>query len=95
MLYLQLPAAAHGAVARVRGCRRCWSSVGVAAGLLVALFARIGVEIGARSKQRSARRALQKSIARVTDKLVIEPVNAEVTRYETVRRDLAEVLGPA
>ncbi|WP_026926253.1 GTPase [Granulicoccus phenolivorans] len=94
MLYLQLPPLPT-VQWRGFGVQTLLVVGGVAAGLLVALFARIGVEIGARSKQRSARRALQKSIARVTDKLVIEPVNAEVTRYETVRRDLAEVLGPA
>lgn len=65
---------------------------GVIGGLLVALLSRIGVEVGARSKERSARKALQKSIGRVTEELVIEPVNAEVTRYESVRRHLAEVL---
>ncbi|OYO20923.1 ABC transporter [Enemella dayhoffiae] len=87
MLYLQLPP-----LPEVR-----WWGIpaptvllvgGVGLGLLVAALARIGVEVGARRKQRRARAALLASISGVTRRLVIDPVNEELDRYEGVRSGL-------
>lgn len=57
---------------------------GVLAGLLLALVARVGVEVGARRVQRRARNALLASIASVTRTTVVEPINAELDRYDLV-----------
>lgn len=65
---------------------------GVLAGLIVAGLARLGVEVGARSKQRRARSALLAAIDQVTRGDVVAPVDAEVDRYNEVRRQLARVL---
>lgn len=61
---------------------------GIGGGLLVALLARIGVIVGARRKQRRARSALMRAVGEVTGGLVIDPVNAELDRYEAVREAL-------
>ena len=66
---------------------------GVLAGLLVALFSRIGVEVGARRAERRARGALVAAIAGVTRERVVEPVNEELDRYDFVRTQLARALG--
>ncbi len=92
MLYLQLPP-----LPEIR-----WWGVpaptvllvgGVLAGLLVALFSRIGVEVGARRAERRARGALVAAIAGVTRERVVEPVNEELDRYDFVRTQLARALG--
>ena len=64
---------------------------GVLAGLLVAGLARI--EVGARRRSRNAARALRRSIGKVTDELVLEPVEAERERYEKARVALERVHG--
>lgn len=66
---------------------------GVLGGLLLALFARIGVEVGARAAERRARAALLASIAVVTRDQVVEPVNAELDRYDFVAGQLRRALG--
>lgn len=66
---------------------------GVLAGLLVALFSRIGVEVGARRAERRARAALMSAIAGVTRERVVEPVNEELDRYDFVRTQLARAQG--
>jgi len=66
---------------------------GVLAGLLVAGLARIGVEVGARRRERNAARALRRSIARITSELVIEPVEAELQSYEKARVALERAHG--
>jgi GTP-binding protein EngB required for normal cell division len=58
---------------------------GVLAGLITAGLARIGVEVGARRRERAAARALRQSIADVSDELVIAPVQAELDRYARFR----------
>ncbi|GAB3624021.1 50S ribosome-binding GTPase [Mariniluteicoccus endophyticus] len=65
---------------------------GALAGVLLAILARVGVEVGARTKQREARQALIDSIAGVTEERILRPVNAEVDRYELVRENLARAL---
>ena len=66
---------------------------GVLAGLLVAGLARIGIEVGARRRSRNAARALRRSIGKVTEELVLEPVEAERERYEKARVALERVHG--
>jgi GTP-binding protein EngB required for normal cell division len=66
---------------------------GVLAGLLVAGLARIGIEVGARRRSRNAARALRRSIGKVTEELVLEPVEAERERYEKARVALERVRG--
>jgi hypothetical protein len=66
---------------------------GVLGGLLLALFSRIGVEVGARAAERRVRAALLASIAAVTRDRVVEPVNAELDRYDFVAGQLRRALG--
>ncbi len=66
---------------------------GVLAGLLVAGLARIGVDVGARRRSRNAGRALRRSIAKVTQELVVAPVEAERDRYEKARVALERARG--
>ena len=61
---------------------------GVLAGLLTAGLARIGVEVGARRRERTAGKALRRSIAGVTRELVVAPVQVELDRYERARAAL-------
>ena len=61
---------------------------GVLAGLITAGLARIGVEVGARRRERAARKALRRSIAAVTADLVVVPVQVELARYEKARAAL-------
>jgi GTP-binding protein EngB required for normal cell division len=65
---------------------------GVLAGLLLAGLARIFVEVGARRRTAKARQSLRAAIARVTGELVIEPVKAEQSRYESARLALERVM---
>jgi len=66
---------------------------GVLAGLLLAGLARIGVEVGARRRTAKARQSLRAAIAKVTGELVIDPVKAEQTRYESARLALERARG--
>ena len=66
---------------------------GVLAGLVLAGLARIGVEVGARRRALNASRALRRSIARVTNELVVAPVEAERERYERARVALERAHG--
>ena len=66
---------------------------GVAAGLLVAGLSRIGVEIGARRRVGAARRSLLRAIDGVTGTQVIEPVRAELERYDQARQALTQARG--
>ncbi len=59
--------------------------VGVVGGLLVAGLSRIGVELGARLKARTARGILMERIARVVGTDVLEPVQAELDRLSKAR----------
>lgn len=54
---------------------------GVAAGLLLGVIGRGGVELSARGKARQATSALTRSIAKVVDESVVAPVEAELDRY--------------
>ncbi|MDQ3616948.1 MAG: 50S ribosome-binding GTPase [Actinomycetota bacterium] len=62
---------------------------GVVVGILLALLSRLLAGIGARSRARSADRRLRAAIGEVTDRLVIEPVEAEVAAYRVTRDALA------
>jgi GTP-binding protein EngB required for normal cell division len=63
---------------------------GAAAGLALALLARIVNGIGARRRARAADRALRARLDRVAEELVIAPVEAELARRDGLRRALAE-----
>jgi GTP-binding protein EngB required for normal cell division len=65
---------------------------GIAVGLLLALVCRIVVSLSARTKARSAQRRLHSAIGEVTERLVIEPVEAEVEAYRATRSGLAAAL---
>jgi putative protein kinase ArgK-like GTPase of G3E family len=54
---------------------------GVLAGLLLAGFSRIGIEVGARRRAYQAGRTLRADIAKVTAALVVDPVAAELQGY--------------
>lgn len=61
---------------------------GVAAGILLALLSRVGVEVGARSHAARADRELTRAIGQVTATYVIGPVDAELARRERAREAL-------
>jgi GTP-binding protein EngB required for normal cell division len=63
---------------------------GVLAGLIVAGLSRIGVEVGARRRVRAARRALLRGVEQVTNAYVLEPVRAELERYDAAQAALLE-----
>ncbi len=58
---------------------------GALVGILLAGVARIGVEVGARRRTARARQLLRGSIGKVTQELVVAPVQAEQDRYERAR----------
>jgi GTP-binding protein EngB required for normal cell division len=65
---------------------------GVLLGLLLALLCRFLVSATARSRARAADRRLRSAIASVAEELVVTPVRAELTAYDTVRDGLARAL---
>ena len=67
---------------------------GVAVGLLLALVSRLLVRWSARSKARSADRRLRSEISEVADRLVLEPIDAELEAYRTTRDGLAVAARP-
>ncbi|MGJ3509967.1 GTPase [Enemella sp. A6] len=58
---------------------------GVLAGLLLALFSRVGVVVGAKRAAHRARRALYLSIADVANDLVLMPIETELDRHRDAR----------
>jgi GTP-binding protein EngB required for normal cell division len=65
---------------------------GVVVGLLLALVCRWLVSATARSRARAADRRLRAAISAVADDLVVGPVRAELTAYDTVSEALARAL---
>jgi hypothetical protein len=65
---------------------------GVVLGLLLALLCRFLVSATARRRARTADRTLRAAISTVADELVVTPVRAELTAYDTVRDGLARAL---
>ena len=66
---------------------------GVLAGLVLAGLSRVGVEVGARRRAARARTSLRSAIARVSDDLVLAPVNEERRRYGDARKALLRAQG--
>jgi GTP-binding protein EngB required for normal cell division len=66
---------------------------GVALGIGVALASRVFTGMAARARAASADRRLRSAIGEVTDRLVIEPIEAEVDAYRRTRTGLAAALG--
>ncbi len=62
---------------------------GVAVGVALALLSRVFVSVSARSKARTADRRLRSAIEEVTERLVVEPIEAEVAAYRATRDGLA------
>jgi hypothetical protein len=65
---------------------------GVALGILLGLVCKAVVSLSARSRARSADRRLRAAIGEVTEKLVVEPVEAEVEAYRATRAGLSTAL---
>jgi hypothetical protein len=62
---------------------------GVVVGVGLALLSRVFVSISARAKARTAERRLRSAIEEVTERLVVEPIEAEVAAYRATRDGLA------
>ena len=62
---------------------------GVVVGVVLALLSRVFVSVAARRRARTAERRLRSAIEDVTERLVIEPIEAEVEAYRTTRDGLA------
>ncbi|GAA2183306.1 50S ribosome-binding GTPase [Brooklawnia cerclae] len=92
LAYLQLPTIPRVAVGRLP-LPTVLLLGGVAAGVLVGLVARVGVELGARSRAARAERVLTRSVARVADELVVGPVNLELKRFTTARDEVTKAIG--
>ncbi len=58
---------------------------GALAGILVALIARLFAEVGGRRRGRQARRTLRRAVTEVADRLVRQPVGAELDALRTCR----------
>ncbi|MGZ4437495.1 MAG: GTPase [Nocardioidaceae bacterium] len=91
MGYLQLPRPATPAVLGVP-LPTLLLLGGVLVGLVLAVVCRVLVRWSARGKARSADRRLRAAIEGVTERLVIQPMEAEVEAYRTARHALATVL---
>ncbi|MEO5708575.1 MAG: GTPase, partial [Nocardioidaceae bacterium] len=65
---------------------------GIALGILLGLVCKAVVGLSARSKARSADRRLRAAIGEVTEKLVVQPVEAEVEAYRATRAGLVAAL---
>ena len=65
---------------------------GIVAGLLLALLCRVLVGLTARRRARAADRRLRQAISEVSQELVVEPVEAELAAYSTVRTGLDAAL---
>lgn len=65
---------------------------GLIVGLLLGLIGRAGVELSARHRAEQAESRLTKAIGEVAQARVIDPVNAELSRYSKARRLLDSVL---
>lgn len=89
--YLQLPTLPSVAVGRLP-LPTVMLLGGAAAGVLLGLASRIGVEIGARAKASRAERVLVRSVTEVADRLVIAPVNEELARFNEGREQAARAM---
>jgi GTP-binding protein EngB required for normal cell division len=65
---------------------------GVLAGVLLALLSRMVVGLSARARARAAQRRLRAAIGEVTDRLVVQPVEAELEAYRATRTGLSAAL---
>lgn len=91
LAYLQLPTLPHVGVGRLPLPTVILLGGGLA-GILIGLLARIGVEVGARAKAARAERALVRSVTDVADRLVIGPVNEELSRFNQGREHAARAM---
>ena len=61
-------------------------------GVLLALVCRVLVSMTARRRARSADKRLRNAISAVSEELVVQPVQAELAAYSTMRDGLAIAL---
>ena len=66
---------------------------GVLLGIVLGILCKVVVRLSARGKARSADRRLRSAIGDVTERLVIEPVEAEVEAYRATRSGLDAAVG--
>ncbi len=66
---------------------------GAALGIVLALLSRVLVGIGARARARAAEKRLRQAIAEVTEKMVVQPIDAELEAYTKTRDGLTRALG--
>jgi hypothetical protein len=67
--------------------------VGVVGGIALAVVGRFVNGLVARGKARSAERRLRSAIGKVTDELVVAPIEEELRAYADVRKALATAAG--
>ena len=65
---------------------------GAVLGVLLGLVCKLAVRVSARGRARSADRRLRSAIREVTERLVVEPVEAEVEAYKATRSGIAAAL---
>jgi hypothetical protein len=65
---------------------------GVAAGILLALVSRVLVAISARSRARAAEKRLRNAIGQVTERMILQPIDAELDAYRKAREGLQRAL---
>ena len=65
---------------------------GIGLGVLLALVCRVLVSLTARRRARAADKRLRDGISEVSDELVVQPVQAEIAAYSTMRDGLAVAL---
>jgi len=65
---------------------------GVVGGIVLAWLCRVLAGLSARAKARSADRRLRAAIGKVTERLVIEPIESEIDAYRSTRGGLAVAL---
>jgi GTP-binding protein EngB required for normal cell division len=67
--------------------------LGVAAGIVLALLARVLISVGSKSRARKADKRLRAGVAEVAQELVVAPVSAELTAYRQTWEGLRKARG--
>ena len=68
------------------------AAAGVTVGIVLALVGKVVAAAGARGRAALARKRLRQSIADSAANLVVEPAEAEIARYRSFRKALADAL---
>ncbi|HET7349661.1 MAG TPA: ABC transporter, partial [Marmoricola sp.] len=67
--------------------------LGVASGVLLALFSRVLIAVGSRARARRAERRLRAAVAEVAQRLVVDPVDAELAAHRQTWEGLRRARG--